>query len=472
MALVSMVCPECKEAIKIDDSKAFCFCLSCGAKIAIGHTVSVPNSNAPSGTQLIADNYMKMAVSAKASGNNEQCELYCNKYLELNTGHALAWALKASASGWQSSIANQRLEEMVQYYHQAISLAATMEERNQILSMIKEDVSGVAQGICRLMCNNFATYACYETVDKLRLLHLSVLKCSLSLLQQSLCDVDVDTILGEMGVMLNNTVAGIERAEINALCASNGGHPYPWQYDNFIEKMSICVSASECAAEMCENDYDNQIRIYDNMDNNYLSQLNGRGWESSGDAYFPVRYLGEQGQLQCNQARRNLASRRADTLKRKAEHELKRRQECQALYWNDHPERKKELLAQQAELQKEMAALEARMKQEENSGRPAELKKEIEELKRQHSTLSVFKIAQKMKLSKEIEILNGQLQSAIVVACAQSHKLLKEKSAQLIDISKELNADHPEYGDKAATKAYHRTSIADGQTVYITPLKS
>lgn len=470
MALVSMVCPECKESIKIDDSKAFCFCLSCGAKIAIGHTVSVPNNNASSGTQLIADNYMKMAVSAKASGNNEQCELYCNKYLELNTGHALAWALKASASGWQSSIANQRLEEMVQYYHQAISLAATMEERNQILSMIKEDVSGVAQGICRLMCNNFATYACYETVDKLRMLHLSVLNSSLSLLQQSLCDVDVDAIVSAMGVMLNDAVVNVEYTEIDTYCSSNGGHPYDWQYDNFIDKMSIYLSAYECAAGMCENDYANLICIYDNMHNNYFSQLNARGWNNQGYGYYISRCLRNETIDRYNREMDQLKRSKSDANRRWDEHDEKVRAEWRTQYWNDHPEQKQELLTQVSGIQEEIDALKTRIQQEENSAQLVELKRELRNLELQHGNLSILKITQKMKLSKEIDLLKARLEKATHAASAESQQLLKNKQEKLAQLKKELNANHPEYADRVADKLYHRNGNAMVQNIRIKPL--
>lgn len=46
MALVSTICPECKASIKLDDSKPFGFCLSCGSKIAL-NTLQQNNIHTP-----------------------------------------------------------------------------------------------------------------------------------------------------------------------------------------------------------------------------------------------------------------------------------------------------------------------------------------------------------------------------------------------------------------------------------------
>ena len=73
MALISATCPECHASIKLDDSKPFGFCLSCGSKIAIVTLVN-PQSNLDSNSNVI-NNYMELAESAKKSGNNAQCEM-------------------------------------------------------------------------------------------------------------------------------------------------------------------------------------------------------------------------------------------------------------------------------------------------------------------------------------------------------------------------------------------------------------
>ena len=47
----------------------------------------------------IVDNYLELAKTAHKAGNNEQCEQYCNKILEIENDNAMAWALKGVAAG-------------------------------------------------------------------------------------------------------------------------------------------------------------------------------------------------------------------------------------------------------------------------------------------------------------------------------------------------------------------------------------
>ena len=64
MALITSTCPSCKEIIKLDDSKPFGFCLSCGERVQISTTTQQQGP----GTGQLIDNYYKLAENAnKAS---------------------------------------------------------------------------------------------------------------------------------------------------------------------------------------------------------------------------------------------------------------------------------------------------------------------------------------------------------------------------------------------------------------------
>lgn len=91
MSLISTVCPECKATIKLDDTKAFGFCMNCGSKILLS-SLSTGKQNGM-GTEQMIKNYAALALNAKNAGNNEQCEDYCNKIIELDATNAPAWML-------------------------------------------------------------------------------------------------------------------------------------------------------------------------------------------------------------------------------------------------------------------------------------------------------------------------------------------------------------------------------------------
>ena len=159
MALVSTICPECKASIKLDDSKPFGFCLSCGSKIAL--STSQQNNSGPGADQLIA-NYSQLALNAARSGNHELAESYCNKIIELDPKNSAAWALKASAAGWQSTLRNIRLNEMIQNYITALSYANDEASRNTIRAKAKEDYLSIARGLLK---NELGLFEKFPTMD-------------------------------------------------------------------------------------------------------------------------------------------------------------------------------------------------------------------------------------------------------------------------------------------------------------------
>jgi tetratricopeptide (TPR) repeat protein len=59
------------------------------------------------------DNLLVIARTAKAAGNNKEAYEYFTKVLELNPKHYEAWLGKGESAGWQSTLADFRLPEMI-----------------------------------------------------------------------------------------------------------------------------------------------------------------------------------------------------------------------------------------------------------------------------------------------------------------------------------------------------------------------
>ena len=104
------VCQACGTKYSVEEAKK----MMIEGKVDVsGSTIKVDNSAS------IA-NYFKLAESAYDSDNQKEAENYCNKIIEIEPENYKAWLLKGKAAGWQSTLANIRIEESVNCFTKAL----------------------------------------------------------------------------------------------------------------------------------------------------------------------------------------------------------------------------------------------------------------------------------------------------------------------------------------------------------------
>lgn len=106
------VCQSCGTKYSVEEAK----------KMMIEGTVEVAGTIKVDDTAKIA-NYYTMAESAYDVGNQKEAESYCNRIIEIDPNNYKAWLLKGRAAGWQSTLANIRVEESVNCFNKAIDNA-------------------------------------------------------------------------------------------------------------------------------------------------------------------------------------------------------------------------------------------------------------------------------------------------------------------------------------------------------------
>ncbi|KJZ57309.1 CFI-box-CTERM domain-containing protein [Pseudomonas marginalis] len=77
-------------------------------------------------------NLLGMAKTAELGGNQAEAESYFNRVLEIDPTLTEAWLGKGKAAGWQSTLVNMRLGEVVIAFNHAISTAPA-EEKSSII---------------------------------------------------------------------------------------------------------------------------------------------------------------------------------------------------------------------------------------------------------------------------------------------------------------------------------------------------
>ena len=104
------VCQECGTKYSVEEAKKMM--MEEGDTAEAGAPVKSPAPIKTDNTSKI-ENYFTMAQNARNSGNNKEAEEYCNKILEIDPKHTEAWLMKGMVAAWQSTLANNRVNELI-----------------------------------------------------------------------------------------------------------------------------------------------------------------------------------------------------------------------------------------------------------------------------------------------------------------------------------------------------------------------
>lgn len=134
------VCQTCGTKYSIEDAK----------KMMIEGTVDVSGSTIKVDNTASIENFYKMAESAREAANNKEAEDYCNRILEIDSKNAKAWLLKGIVAGWQSSLANIRMDEFYSCVQRALESAKTLDE----LDLLADEASLECRGLLLALNKN------------------------------------------------------------------------------------------------------------------------------------------------------------------------------------------------------------------------------------------------------------------------------------------------------------------------------
>ena len=113
MAFRATICGSCGKEIQVPSDVKAPACPYCG------HVV--PEGAAPAAT---ISTLLGLARTALVANNQQEALVYFNRVLESNPTNADAWLGKGKAAGWQSTLSNIRLSEMLIAFNHAIANAA------------------------------------------------------------------------------------------------------------------------------------------------------------------------------------------------------------------------------------------------------------------------------------------------------------------------------------------------------------
>lgn len=223
------------------------------------------------------ENYLTIAKRADGAGNKKEAEEYCNKVLEIDPENYNAWLLKGKSVGWQSTIANPRIDEATSCFLTALEHAPTddLAERDKVKQTASDETIKLLLAYATLACNNYASSGSVRQATTLT---------------NTLLDIKVRTLTTLL-------VWGIDTTEFSKQIAKKVGdaavdawnnhiasdyrddeHRSKYVFETFIKEGDACISLIDIAISFSTEDDSADIQRYKNMASMQRDLMNACSW--------------------------------------------------------------------------------------------------------------------------------------------------------------------------------------------------
>ena len=256
----ALICELCGDTNLIKQDGMF-VCQSCGGK----YTVEEAKKMMVEGTVVIdesskVDAYYEMAINAYSGDNKVEAEVYCNKILEVQPNNYKAWLLKGKASGWQTTLANVRLNEAVNCFVNAL-VNAPEDEIEDIKNDISSELIHLNMAYLSLYFNNYIIYINDYENENIFATTKMILDLSYQLLTK--CGYNTKKINDIIGMCIKETT---DESWLNVITKEyrHQDHPDKYVWTVFVKRCFRCMSTLELAAKIII-DTNTKIQSYFNL---------------------------------------------------------------------------------------------------------------------------------------------------------------------------------------------------------------
>ncbi len=408
MAFVSARCPNCRGEIQLDDSKKSGFCLHCGSKILVEEAVKKVKIDR---TDSI-DKYLKLARNASKSNNHAETEKYCNMILEIENDNIEYWYLKGKAVGWQTSLSNNRLTEMITSFISGLECLGPNDDEvlKEYSDLMCCDILAICQAIIELVCNNFSNYPSDSNVIEYSNQISNIISClyPFAILVSKNVNVDFDTDILNDYAALKGNIAAVEvwNKTLNEF-GTNKEEQTKYAWERYIETGDVCLKLLSCALLLSKEEITAKA-IVDNYVNINISLIGSCSWTKHftdyGSFYVPDYSLTESAKNLRYQNNHNMNMQYSQKVTEiKKEKEKKKRQ-----YYIKHPD----VLQKEINEKKEIIKSTTEIINQYNE-KIIEIDNKIATLNQQLKNAGLFSFSEKNRINKELTDEKNQ-QNAIV----------------------------------------------------------
>ena len=153
-----MICEMCESMTFLKEEGMY-ICQGCGMKFSAEEAKKlmkeVDNMSAKSINTEKIDNMMKLAQNAIDQANNTEAESYANKILEFDSENAQAWLIKGQAVGWQTTLSNIRMLEMMSCFEKALNNVSD-DLIDEYKKKVQSTTEAILKGFLSITITNFS----------------------------------------------------------------------------------------------------------------------------------------------------------------------------------------------------------------------------------------------------------------------------------------------------------------------------
>ena len=290
-----LICEMCggNELVKED---GLFVCQSCGSrysveeakKMMIEGNVDVSGSTVKVDKTESIGNYLIMAENAYEADNKQEAETYCNKIIEIEPTNYQAWLLKGRAAGWQSSIANLRIEEAVHCFSNAIENAPE-DKLEEVKKTAVDEVSNLTMALMKMSCDNFAQLPSKTNAENILNAVIIMRKTTIDLLLK--CGASATDTTIQMATMINNSAMDAWNNVIYSEYCGPEGHPSVYDLATLFERVSYCRALLEEAIDLSDDDDQADIQRYKNLISITTTEMNSFSYTISSGGWVKDRTL-------------------------------------------------------------------------------------------------------------------------------------------------------------------------------------
>lgn len=276
-------------------------CQTCGTKYSVEEAkkMMVEGTVEVAGTVKVDDsakiaNYYTMAENAYDASNQKEAESYCNKIIEIEPTNYKAWLLKGRAAGWQSTLANIRVEESVNCFNKAIDNAPE-DKIEEVKKTASDEISKLSLALITLCCDNYSKNGSINNANTIKKNVQAVKLYSLLFLAK--CGVKATDLNASIALKINGAVVSAYLNDIKKDYWGSTGHPSKVAWDRYTEQCWAALDLINLAINLSDDDgaadktrYENKIFILKELESSeyYRYSHDGR--------YIAYTYTGESKQ--------------------------------------------------------------------------------------------------------------------------------------------------------------------------------
>lgn len=264
-------------------------CQTCGTKYSVEEAkkMMVEGTVEVAGTVKVDDsakiaNYYTMAENAYDASNQKEAESYCNKIIEIEPNNYKAWLLKGRAAGWQSTLANIRVEESVNCFNKAIDNAPE-DKVEEVKKVASDEISKLSLALITLCCDNYSKNGSINNANTIKKNVKAVNLYSLLFLAK--CGVKVTDLNASIALKINGAVVSAYLNDIKKDYWGSTGHPSKVAWDRYTEQCWAAIDLINLAIILSDDDgtadktrYENKIFILKELESSGSYHYSNGGW--------------------------------------------------------------------------------------------------------------------------------------------------------------------------------------------------